>query len=110
MVPIKYPPQQKKTDSVKTVLGAAMQRKADEEQTARQIAGTADSDGLYRLMTAVEKSERLVAEDLAREAGYMLPQSGNTHELLKKLLADPPEGFPAEAAEKLLKMIPDNDQ
>ena len=28
-------------------------------------------------MTAVEKSIRLVNEDLLREAGYMLPQSAN---------------------------------
>jgi hypothetical protein len=44
-----------------------------------------------------------------REAGYMLPQSHNTHTLLSDLFKNPPEGFPVEAAEKLLAMLPDNE-
>ena len=44
-----------------------------------------------------------------RGAGYMLPQSGNTHELLEKLIANPPAGFPVEAAQRALELMPDND-
>jgi hypothetical protein len=33
-----------------------------------------------RLAAAIEKSGRIMAEDLIREAGYMLPQSGNARE------------------------------
>ena len=62
-------------------------------------------------MAAVAKSVRLVNEDLLRESGYMLPQSGNTHELLKRWTQNPPsEEFPAEAARRLLELIPDNDE
>ena len=110
MVPTEYPPQQPKTDQVRAVLNAMAQSKADGEKSALQIAGATDLDGLSRLMTAVAKSERLISEDIMREAGYMLPQSGNTHELLEKLIDNPPTPeFPAEAAKKLMEMVPDND-
>ncbi|MGN0550238.1 MAG: rubrerythrin [Acutalibacteraceae bacterium] len=109
MVPKVYPVQQAKTDSVKAVLNSVAQRKADEEKTALQIAEATEKDGLYRLMKAVAKSERLVAEDIMREAGYMLPQSNNAHELLEELIAKSPDGFPVETAKKLLNMIPNNE-
>ena len=109
MVPKVYPVQQAKTDSVKAVLNSVAQRKADEEKAALQIAEATEKDGLYRLMKAVAKSERLVAEDIMREAGYMLPQSNNAHELLEELIANPPDGFPVETAKKLLNMIPNNE-
>lgn len=109
MVPKVYPVQQAKTDSVKAVLNSVAQRKADEEKAALQIAEATEKDGLYRLMKAVAKSERLVAEDIMREAGYMLPQSNNAHELLEELIANSPYGFPVETAKKLLNMIPNNE-
>ena len=109
MVPKVYPVQQAKTDSVKAVLNSVAQRKADEEKAALQIAEATEKDGLYRLMKAVAKSERLVAEDIMREAGYMLPQSNNAHELLEELIAKSPDRFPVETAKKLLNMIPNNE-
>ena len=109
MLPKVYPVQQAKTDSVKAVLNSVAQRKADEEKAALQIAEATEKDGLYRLMKAVAKSERLVAEDIMREAGYMLPQSNNAHELLEELIAKSPDGFPVETAKKLLNMIPNNE-
>ena len=109
MVPKEYPAQQPKTDSVKAVLNSVAQRKADEEKAALQIAEATEKDGIYRLMKAVAKSERLVAEDIMREAGYMLPQSNNAHELLEELIAKSPDGFPVETAKKLLNMIPNNE-
>ena len=110
MMPKEFPVQQPKTDSVKAVLNGVAQRKAEEEKAALQIAEAAEADGLYRLMHAVAKSERLVAEDVMREAGYMLPQSQNTHALLEELIAEAPAGFPVEAAKKLLQMIPNNEK
>ena len=109
MVPKEYPIQQSKTDEVKSVLNALSENKASEEKAALQIAEETNSDTLYRLMTAVAKSERLIAEDIMRESGYMLPQSDNAHKLLEELIANPPtEEFPVEAARKILKLIPNN--
>lgn len=89
-MPEEYPVQQPKTNIVRSTLNALAQNKADGEKAASQISEGTELDGLYRLMKAVAKSERLVAEDIFREAGYMLPQSGNTHELLKELVSNPP--------------------
>lgn len=56
-------------------------------------------------MKAIHKSVRLVNEDLFRELGYMLPQSKNSHDLLKKLKDS---NLSIEAIELLLQ-IPIND-
>ncbi len=110
MVPVEYPPQQKKTEQVTALSNTLAKSKAKQEKIALQIAESTDNDCLYRLMTAVSKSVRLVNEDLLREAGYMLPQSGNTHELLRNWTENPPSAdFPVDAAKKLLERIPCND-
>ncbi len=110
MVPVEYPPQQPKEDAVKASLNAMAESKMNGEKAALQIAETTDKEGLRRLMKAAAKSERLVAEDILREAGYMLPQSANTHELLEELIANPPTStFPIEAAKKILELIPVNE-
>lgn len=110
MMPLELPPQQKKSDQVVAALDRMVQSKADAEKLALQLASDTELEGLGRLMKAVAKSERLIAEDLMREAGYMLPQSRNSHDILEKLIDSPPTpDFPGEAAEKLLKDIPVND-
>lgn len=111
MVPIELPVQQPKTDAVRSVLNALAQNKADGEKATLQVAEETELDGLNRLMKAIAKSERIVAEDILREAGYMLPQSNNAHELLKELIETPPtQDFPVDAAKKLLNMIPNNEK
>ena len=65
-------------------------------------------DGLYadtKLLRAIEKSNRIMAEDIIRESGYMLPQSENSLRFLKSLLSGGMESLPAEAAEKLIRAI-----
>lgn len=106
MVPTEMPKQQSKTEKVSSTLGALAGRKADQEKMASMIAESADNDDLYRLMTAVAKSERLVAEDLLREGGYMLPQSDNSLQVLHGLIENPPSGdFPVEAAKRLVELL-----
>ena len=110
MVPVAYPPQQRKTPRVTAAATLLAQSKTREEKAALQLAQETHKDGLYRLAKGIARSSRLVAEDILREAGYMLPQSGNAHELLRELLRNPPgPGFPAQAARQLLTLIPDND-
>ena len=110
MVPTEYPPQQKKADSVLSLSYDLAAGKASQEQMARQLAQEAQAPGLTRLLAAVEKSVRLVSEDLTRESGYMLPQSANTHQLLQDLADNPPApDFPAAAARELLARIPCNE-
>ncbi|MEG0339592.1 MAG: 4Fe-4S binding protein [Oscillospiraceae bacterium] len=98
MVPKKMPPQQKHTQEVIASLNALMRSKSEQECIAAGIKGT--------LAAAIEKSNRIMAEDIVREAGYMLPQSANTHAFLEKLLLEQhKEGFPKEAVTKLLSLL-----
>ena len=111
MVPVEFPPQQSKTDEVKVTLNELALNKSDGETMARQIADTTDREGLSRLMNALAKSERLIAEDIVRESGFMLPQSNNVHELLEELIANPPTSdFPMDTAKKLLEIVPNNEK
>ena len=95
MVPYEYPEQQLKTDAVVKMLNALFNSKSKQEQIAARLPG--------KLAIAVEKSNRIMAEDIIREAGYMLPQSKNTTKFLQSLLKQNPTGFPREIVEKLIK-------
>ena len=111
MVPVNLPPQQKKSEKVVACLNRVIKNKAKAEKIAKNLQENSDKDGFYKLMQAFARSNRLMAEDLIREAGYMLPQSKNTHDLLKSLIKNPPtEDFPVEIAEKILQKIPCNEQ
>ncbi len=111
MVPTEYPPQQKKEEGVVALANRLAANKAEQEQIARQMLQQPQQPGLTRLLTAMQKSVRLVNEDLLREAGYMLPQSANAHQLLQDWVDNqPPETFPREAARELLERIPCNEE
>ena len=111
MVPTEYPPQQKKEPGVLAQANALAADKAAQESIAGRLAEETQLPGLNRLLTAVKKSLRLVNEDLLREAGYMLPQSANTHALLRGWVEAPPSAnFPVEAARALLERIPCNEE
>jgi len=109
MIPEVMPPQQKKEEPVVAVLNKLSDSKSKTEFAAEKVADETDDDTLYRLMKAVSISSRLMAEDIIRESGYMLPQSGNTRQMLLDMIENAPEGFPLEAAQKLLNKIPCND-
>ena len=102
LVPREYPPQQAKKGEVIAALRRLAGSKAEQEELASALPG--------RLAEALERSNRIMAEDLLREAGYMLPQSGNTRALLEGMrsLAQEP-GFPADALEYLLSSVEFNE-
>ena len=96
-------PSRKKTEQVIATLRQLVSSKTEQEQMASGLPGT--------LAEAIARSNRVMAEDLIREAGYMLPQSGNANEVLTSLLkqfADTP-GFPREDAQFLLNTISFNE-
>ena len=99
MVPREYPPQQEKDERVIAALRDLVTSKAQQEQIAAALPGA--------LAKAIEKSNRIMAEDLIRESGFMLPQSGNTRAFLKEQLSHVgEEGFPANALQLLLDTLP----
>ena len=102
LVPREYPPQQTKTDGVAAALRQLAGSKAEQEELAGELPG--------KLAKALERSNRIMAEDLLREAGYMLPQSGNVRILLEEMRRYAQEpGFPLEALELLLSSLEFNE-
>lgn len=111
MLPEEFPPQQPKTEAVKDTMLRLARSKAEQESIALNIAENSADSTLRLLAEAISKSNRLMTEDILREAGYMLPQSGNTHKLLLSMLNDPQAGdFPSEVVEKLLSLIKFNEK
>lgn len=111
LVPDVFPAQQEKTAEAVAALQALAKSKTEQEALAGRIEAEAEAPGLKTLARAIRRSNRLMAEDLMREAGYMLPQSKNVQRLLLDLLnSDTPEGFPKEEAERLLGLLKQNDK
>jgi Fe-S-cluster-containing hydrogenase component 2 len=98
MVPFEYPEQQPKTESVVNTMNVLLRSKSEQENIAAGLPG--------KLAKAIEKSNRIMAEDIIREAGYMLPQSQNTINYLQSLLDKNLEGLPRATVEKLIKALP----
>ncbi|MGI6096091.1 MAG: rubredoxin-like domain-containing protein [Lachnospiraceae bacterium] len=100
MMPKELPPQQPKDEKVVDALRVLLQSKAAAESIASQLPDS--------LSAAVARSSRLMAEDLCREAGFMLPQSGNTREFLEQIKSYP--GIPTDIIDELLNSIQFNEK
>ena len=100
MVPKVYPTQQRKKPEVVEALRALVASKARAELTAAKLDDV--------LAVAIEKSSRLMAEDLTRESGYMIPESLNAKRFLEKIKDYP--GIPEEAVKYLLENIEFNEK
>lgn len=110
MIPIEMPAQQKKNERVVAILNSISGSKMTQRKIALELAESISKKGLKRLLFSIAQSNRLIAEDISREAGYMLPQSYNTHKLLEKLLKENTDlNFPTEEVEELLRIIPNNE-
>lgn len=99
LVPYEMPKQQYKNQEVIDALRVLVQSKNEVESLASGLDG--------KLFKAITKSSRLMAEDLIREAGYMLPQSANTKQLLESLLKM--QDIPTEKVDFLIKNIKFNE-
>ncbi len=102
MVPFEYPPQQPKKEEVLQAMKMLLRNKSEQERIASGLSG--------KLAKAIEKSNRIMAEDIIREAGYMLPQSQNTIDFLQSLMENKQlEDFPVDAVKKLLNKFNKNN-
>lgn len=106
LIPESFPPQQVKAEPVKSALRSLASSKIEQEQIATAIAVSAENPIIRQLARTIAMSNKLMAEDLLREAGYMLPQSQNVLDLLQSMLSvSHPEGFPVESVEKLVNLL-----
>ena len=103
MVPYKYPKQQEKDELVIEKLKRVINSKVEQEQIANYIYENSNDEKEKLLAKILMKSNRLITEDLYREAGYMLPQSSNTKKFLENLLEK--DKTNKDDIEKLLKLL-----
>jgi rubrerythrin/NAD-dependent dihydropyrimidine dehydrogenase PreA subunit len=109
LIPEEFPAQQEKNQMVKEALRTLTISKVRQEQIAANIEKTTKDPILRQLAVVLRTSNRLMAEDLIRESGFMLPQSQTVLEFLQSLLVtNQPEDFPRDSVEKLLIMLKNN--
>jgi len=105
MTPDTYPPQQSKTEAVVVAQRALGFSKVQQAGIANAIATFSENSVTRQFAKAVAKSNHLMAEDILRESGYMLPQSNKVRELLEAMLENIEPDFPRDAVELLLKRL-----
>ncbi len=105
LVPEEMPEHRYKADKVKDSLNVLIKNKAQQEAIANNILDNSKNDDQAKLAKAISLSNHIMAEDIAREAGFMLPQSQNAINLLKEMKDNKNNDFPKEAVEKLLQIL-----
>lgn len=106
LVPEMYPAQQEKSENVIDSLLELSRNKIKQEIIATNTVNNTDNESLRLLAKALSMSNRIMAEDLLRESGYMLPQSKNVKEFLQGLLEIPqPDDFPEDIVNKLIDLL-----
>lgn len=92
IIPTKMPKEQVHDDETIEAMKILLRSKAKQEHIAGSIASV--------LAKAIEKSNRIMAEDIIREAGFMLPQSEQVSEFLLSIKQY--DSIPLDAIEELL--------
>ena len=96
LIPEEFPTPQKHDEDVLSMMNTVLSAKAQAECIASALPG--------KFARALERSNRIMAEDISREAGYMLPQGKNARKFLKELAESG-----NEKAERLLKVLRTNE-
>ncbi len=106
LVPERYPQQQEKAAAMLAAMRVLSISKVKQEQLFAQLERTAPNESARRLAKAMRRSCRLMAEDVLRESGYMLPQSDNVQTLLSSELDSVKDAaYPKDAVKKLLELL-----
>ena len=85
MLPRVYPKQKVKDKRVISELFKLADSKIEQIKTLKYLISKSSDDDEKRLYRTLIHSNKVMVEDLFREAGYMLPQSSNTNKLLISL-------------------------
>lgn len=84
LVPDRYPKEQKKDNEVVDILFSLADSKTKQEILAKSLIEKTEDKNMKLLLEVIMKSNRIMAEDIIREAGYMLPQSENSIKVLQQ--------------------------
>ncbi|MEG2645704.1 MAG: 4Fe-4S binding protein [Clostridia bacterium] len=88
MVPYKYPKQQEKQAQMCEKMRKIAISKIDNKNILNNMVNREENKNVKKLFKAILLSNKIMAQELMRESGYLLPQSNNTIELLKRLSED----------------------
>lgn len=102
MIPNILPKQQEKDEHVIGILFKIANNKIKENSILQKML---ENDNNNKLIKALIHSNQVIIEDLFREAGYMIPQSKKSHELLESLKDSEVKNI----VDKLLEKIPLNE-
>ncbi len=80
-----YPEPELKDPELAGMMISLLEQKSKEEGIAESISINSNNTGKQKLARALKLSCRIVAEDCAREANFMLPQSRSVKDLLERL-------------------------
>ena len=106
LVPEKYAEQQFKNDEIKKALGVLSKSKMEQETIAFEIEKNSDNPLVKQLAKAIGISNRIMGEDLLREAGFMVPQSMEALNLVNKLVkTNNGVDFPQEEANQIINKL-----
>lgn len=106
LVPRNYPPQQVKSEAVNRAMKALAVSKCDQSFIAKSLAEKTKDPIEKQFAMGLQLSNRIMAEDLLREAGFMLPQSDISMELLTSLMENESlPGFPKEKVARLMELL-----
>lgn len=106
MIPNKMPPQKPKDPKVVQELFKIVDSKIDEIKILKNLLKENQEDD--RILKALIHSNKVMIEDILREAGYMLPQSKNSHDFLEDIKANG-DDTAKDIATKLLDKIEVNE-
>lgn len=97
-----YAEKKAKNPSIIEALTTLLESKVHQETIARGLSSGEDA----KIAKALALSNRILAEDCAREGLYMLPQNSSTRELLLSLKEKgTKKDFPLDAVEQLLDLL-----
>ncbi len=106
MLPNKYPKQQPKQQPVVNQMFKIVNHKIDEIKILKHLLKENKED--EKILKALIHSNKVMIEDILREAGYMLPQSKNTNDLLNDIKENG-DSTSKDIASKLLDIIEVNE-
>ena len=91
MLPRVYPKQKVKDKRVISELFKLADSKIEQIKILKNMINNSSNDDEKRLYKAFIHSNKVMVEDMMREAGFMLPQSSNTNKLLFSLKGEDEE-------------------
>ncbi|MEG0794585.1 MAG: 4Fe-4S binding protein, partial [Bacilli bacterium] len=83
LVPRVYPVEQEKDEKILQQMKKLAKSKIEQENIALSLLKNENNKDIKILLEAIAKSNHIMAEDIYREAGFMVPQGKNSIQFLK---------------------------